>query len=91
MTAPINSSAINSVNFVRATEAFQKSEVKPQKPDNESDFEVKVPDEIEKKFTNHNISEIKEIAQNAGTTDLTDEDIKYGLFFGRSVIINYSV
>jgi len=91
MTSPINSSSVNSVNFMRATAAFQKSEVKPQKPDVESDFEVKAPAEAEKMFTNHNISEIREIAQNAGTTDLTDEDIKYGLFFGRSVIINYSV
>lgn len=91
MTSPISSGGINSINLMRETAVFQKNEQKPQNPYVENDFEVKAPPEVEKKFTNHNISEIREIAQNAGAEELTDEDIKYGLFFGRSVIVNYRV
>ncbi len=38
-----------------------------------------------------NIEEIKKFARFAGEENLTDEDIKYGLIYGRSVIAEYSV
>jgi hypothetical protein len=36
------------------------------------------------------IKEIKKYAQMAGEENLSDDDIKYGLSYGRSVIIEYS-
>lgn len=36
-----------------------------------------------------NLDEIKNFAQKAGELNLTNEDIKYGLTYGRSVIADY--
>ena len=36
-----------------------------------------------------NIGEIKKFAQLVGENNLTEEDIKYGLSYGRSVIVEY--
>ena len=35
------------------------------------------------------VDEIKKFAQMAGENDLTEDDIKYGLSYGRSVIVEY--
>ena len=91
MTSSISSSSINSLNFIKATNAFKNYSKKPQEQSDTIIEEVGAPKEAEKMFTNHNISEIREIAQNSGVENLSDEDIKYGLYFGRSVIANYSV
>ena len=36
-----------------------------------------------------NVEEIKKFAELAGENNLTEEDIKYGLSYGRSVIVEY--
>ena len=36
-----------------------------------------------------NMTEIRDCAKKVGETNLTDDDIKYGLTYGRSVIANY--
>ncbi|MGN1152770.1 MAG: hypothetical protein ACI4S3_01975 [Candidatus Gastranaerophilaceae bacterium] len=36
-----------------------------------------------------NLSEVRNFAQQVGELNLTDEDIKYGLTYGRSVIANF--
>lgn len=38
-----------------------------------------------------NITEIRDFAKIAGEDNLTDEDIKYGLTYGRSVIADYVI
>ncbi len=38
---------------------------------------------------NQNLDEIKNFAQIAGEENLTNEDIQYGLTYGRSVIADY--
>ena len=38
-----------------------------------------------------NLDEIRNIAKTAGEENLTDEDIKYGLTYGRSVIADYVI
>ena len=38
---------------------------------------------------NIDVEEIKQYANSVGETNLSDEDIKYGLRFGRSVLIDY--
>lgn len=37
------------------------------------------------------VDEIREFAKIAGENNLTDEDIKYGLTYGRSVIADYVI
>jgi len=39
---------------------------------------------------NQNLDEIKQFAKNAGEADISDEDIKYGITYGRSVIADYT-
>lgn len=38
---------------------------------------------------NINLNEIRNFAQQAGETNLTDDDIKYGITYGRSVIADF--
>ena len=38
-----------------------------------------------------NLEEIRDFAKIAGEENLTDEDIKYGLTYGRSVIADYVI
>ena len=38
-----------------------------------------------------NLEEIRDFARIAGEDNLTDEDIKYGLTYGRSVIADYVI
>lgn len=40
---------------------------------------------------NQNIDEIKKFAQIAGEQNLSDDDIKYGVTYGRSVIADYVI
>ena len=40
-------------------------------------------------INNYSASEIRKFAQMAGEENLTEEDIKYGLSYGRSVIVEY--
>ena len=39
---------------------------------------------------NQNLDEIKQFAKAAGGDDISNEDIKYGVTYGRSVIADYS-
>ncbi|MEI8128440.1 MAG: hypothetical protein WCG95_02380, partial [bacterium] len=40
---------------------------------------------------NQNIDEIKQVAQNVGESNLSNEDIQYGITYGRSVIADYMI
>ena len=91
MTSPISSN-INSVQLLQATNAF-KAAIKPQKqePTEQIEEDFSLPQEPPRMFANHNLDEIKEYAKIMGDDNLTNEDIKYGMFYGRSVIVDYSV
>lgn len=93
MTQSISSNVnINTAQLLRATNAFKQSVKKQNEQENSFEQEaVKVPEETKKIFANHDINEIRQVAQSIGENDLSDEDIKYGLYYGRSVIVNYSV
>ena len=93
MTQPISSSSINASQLLRATNAFRHSIKTQNEPESifEQQEEVKVPEEAKKMFAEHDINEIRQVAQSIGENNLSDEDIKYGLYYGRSVIVNYSV
>ena len=93
MTSPISSN-INTVQLFNATNAFKNSKVKKpeeQQPEELLEEAISTPSEAGGMFANHDVDEIKNIAQSVGEDNLSNDDIKYGLFYGRSVIVDYAV
>lgn len=89
----ISTGASSQVHAFTAANAFKVAqnalEQSPKQQDNTpSGVDLKDNDVILK---HQNIDEIKNIARSIGETNLSDEDIKYGLTYGRSVIADYSV
>lgn len=85
--------ATNPINMLNATNAF-KAVQKPLKEimptmDNTSDG-IKLNDS-NNILKAQNISEIKEFAKIAGEDNISLDDIKYGVTYGRSVIANFMV
>ncbi len=93
MVLGINSGVTNPISMLNATKAFSVA----QKPVREAMQVVDTTSNgIDLKDTqdlliNKNISEIKELAKCVGTDDLTVDDIKYGLKYGRSVIADFTL
>ena len=93
MVLGINSGVTNPISMLNATKAFSVA----QKPISEAMQVVDTTSTgIDLKDTqdlliNKNISEIKELAKCVGTDDLTVDDIKYGLKYGRSVIADFTL
>ena len=90
----ISSGASNQVHAFTATNAFREAQQaleqgqKQQQDNTPSGVDLKDNDVI---LRHQNINEIKDIAKSVGETNLSDEDIKYGLTYGRSVIADFSV
>ena len=90
----ISSGASNQVHAFTAANAFRVAQQaleqgqKQQKDNTPSGVDLKDNDVI---LRHQNINEIKDIAKSVGETNLSDEDIKYGLTYGRSVIADFSV
>lgn len=93
MVLGINSGVTNPIGMLNAAKAFSVA----QKPIREAMQVVDTTSNgIDLKDTqdlliNKNISEIKELAKCVGTDDLTVDDIKYGLKYGRSVIADFTL
>jgi len=90
MVGSIGTSNINSVQMFNAMNAFKSAEVKPQEqmmPEVSEGVEVNDNNILQ----NQNIGEIQQFAKVAGEENLSEEDIKYGVTYGRSVIADYSV
>lgn len=88
MVNAIGTTNINPIQMHSALSAFKSSETKPQEqifPDVSDGIDIG-NDEI---LNNRNIDEIKEFAKTAGEENLSEEDIKYGITYGRSVIADY--
>ena len=81
-------SNISAIRFFNATNAFKANPVKTEKPQVQQETGTNIKENYILK--NINVEEIKQYANSVGETNLSDEDIKYGLKFGRSVLINYS-
>lgn len=80
---------ISAIRLFNAASAFNKAnpvKPEPQQQSTEAGTEV-LENSILK---NINVDEIKQYANSVGETNLSEEDIKYGLRFGRSVLIDYS-
>jgi hypothetical protein len=88
--------ATNSINSVNKLQMFNAlNAFKPKAADAEEQVLQNLSDGIDVKdsndiLKNQDISEIKNIAQSIGEDKISDDDIKYGLTYGRSVIADYS-
>lgn len=86
------SSRINSVQLLNATNAFKTASNPPSDETQEPQVSdgVKVNDS-QNILKNLNTDEIKKYASLAGEENLSDEDIRYGLIYGRSVMADWVV
>ncbi len=90
MIGAVETGNISALRLFNATNAFGKSN--PQKPEMQAQQISDVStDVIENSILkNVDVEEIKQFASSVGENNLSDEDIKYGLRFGRSVLVDYS-
>jgi hypothetical protein len=98
MVSGINSNSISSLQLLRAANAFKSTQAKTNNI--EEPVEEKTPEEIslksdfvtEGKLSGLNSQKMTEIKDFAKKMDgnLTDDDIKYGFMYGRSVLVDYT-
>lgn len=90
MIESVNSSSkIDALKMFQAQNAFAKTQTfknSQEKLENENFVEVVASDEILQKV---DVSELKHLASQF-QEEITDEEIKYGLVYGRSVIADYT-
>lgn len=89
MVNAIGASDINPVQMINAVNAFKASEnVKHnQAPEISDGIEINDSSILKNQDTN----EIKEFAKILGEDNLSNEDIQYGLTYGRSVIADFMI
>jgi hypothetical protein len=89
MVNAIGSQGINSVQMLNAVNAFKTS----SKPENNEIPEVSDGIVINDNsiLKNQDTEEIRQFAKIAGEENLSNEDIQYGLAYGRSVIADYLI
>lgn len=86
-------SGVSQVQLFNATNAFKTAAVKPQATvaqEPQVSDGVKVNDS-QNILKNLNIDEVKKYASMTGENNLSDDDIKYGLVYGRSVMADWLV
>lgn len=89
MVNAISTSNISPIKLLNAVNAFRVSEqVQENKIPDTSDGIAINDNSILK---NQNTDEIRQFAQIAGEENLSNEDIQYGLTYGRSVIADYVI
>ncbi|HNW25472.1 MAG TPA: hypothetical protein PLG15_05950 [Candidatus Gastranaerophilaceae bacterium] len=88
MVNSIGISGVNPIQYLNATNAFKS-------------LQAEVPEQIIPEFSDgigvnqenliaeQNMEEIKQIVQSIGEENISDDDIKYGVTYGRSVIADY--
>lgn len=89
MLNAVGTSNINPVQMFNAVNAFKSSEQVQEKQIPEISDGIQINDNNVLK--NQNIDEIKQVAQNVGEANLSNEDIQYGITYGRSVIADYTI
>ena len=89
MVNSISSPNINPVQLLNAVNAFKETTAiqEPQVPETSDGLDITGSNILE----NQNIDEIKQLAQKAGEDNLSNEDIQYGLTYGRSLIADYVI
>ena len=91
MLEGISTGSVNSIKTFTAANAFKAAQ---NALNNQNKIEDNTPSGVDLKDNNillkdQNLDEIRDIAKFAGKENLTDEEIKYGLTYGRSVIADY--
>lgn len=94
MLTGISSGASNSIQSFTAVNAFKNAQEALKK--DKTQVQDNTPSGVDLKDNNsllkeQDIADIRKYAQIAGEENLTNEDIKYGLTYGRSVIAEYIV
>lgn len=82
---------INAIRLFNATNAFKANASLAKQTENLEPYTTDGTDFNDDNgiLKNQNVEEIKKFAQLVGENNLTEEDIKYGLSYGRSVIVEY--
>ena len=88
MVGQIETSNINPVQMFNAMSAF-KSVQSPQQAAAIPEFSDGIDVNEANILKNQDLEEIKEFAKTAGEENLSEDDIKYGITYGRSVIADY--
>jgi len=94
MLTGISTGASNQIQAFTAVNAFKNAQ--DALKNDKTRVEDNTPSGVDLKDNNillkdQNIAEIRDFAKIAGEENLTDEDIKYGLTYGRSVIADYVI
>lgn len=89
MVNAIGSSGINPVQMFNAVNAFKATETKADNKILEPSDGIDINDNSV--LQEQNVDEIKQFAKNAGEENLTNDDIRYGMTYGRSVIADYMI
>lgn len=89
----ISTGASNSIQAFTASNALKAAQNALK---NDNTIKDNTPSGVDLKDNNiilkdQNLAEIRDFAKIAGEDNLTDEDIKYGLTYGRSVIADYVI
>ncbi len=86
-----HTSHVSAIQLLNAANAFKNTSIKPvetmQPEVAHTSSGVDLNDDSI--LQSQDVEEIKKFAQMAGENDLTNDDIKYGLSYGRSVIVEY--
>ena len=94
MLTGISTGSTNSVQAFSAINAFKNAQESLKKDTHR--IEDNTPSGVDLRDNNNilkdqNIADIRKYAKIAGEENLTNEDIKYGLTYGRSVIAEYII
>ncbi len=85
-----NNQGVNLLQYLNAKNAFQNINTEKKNNDDDINLNKKVENTFDDKnmVSKINTQEVKNYATQMNET-LTDDDIKYGLVYGRSVIADY--
>lgn len=87
----MNVSNVSALHRSYAANAFRSAQIQLEPQEVQQDLTsdgLDVKDELPLKDIN--ADEVRQYAKKMGDENLSDDDIKYGLFYGRSVLVNYT-
>lgn len=87
MVSPIGSS-VSAIQLFSAANAFKSTMSNPIQPQKQPEVSEGTEINDDTLLKSQNVEEIKKYAELAGE-NLSEDDIKYGLSYGRSVIADY--
>lgn len=88
MVNSIGTSNINPIQMFNAVNAFKTVQAAPQK-EMVQDVSDGLDIQEDNLLKNQDLEEIKQFAKIVGEENISNEDIKYGITYGRSVIADY--